>query len=116
MNATITNPLQSTAIDTGKLTLQETVKRQEAVEVANQFEQIFIAQMIQGMRKTQLHPEGDGLFGTGPGSDTYAQWFDQHMSVHISKHGRLGIANTIINQLEQLGQIEKLPEATNVLA
>ena len=82
--------------------------RQRAVDVARQFESIFIKQMVRGMREN-AKVLGSSMFGSGPGSDTYAQWFDDHMSAHLSGTGDIGIADTIVRELERLGQIKPAP-------
>ena len=84
--------------------------RAEALDTARQFEQIFIQQMLEGMRKSTNIPGGDGMFGDGPGNDTYAQWFDNHMSEHLSKNGNMGIADTLMSEFERWNQI---PPATS---
>ena len=79
--------------------------RQEARTVANQFEAIFAQSMISGMRKTADMGDGEGMFGKEPGADTYAQWFDTHMSSFLSKNGQLGVADILMKEFERLGQV-----------
>jgi Rod binding domain-containing protein len=85
--------------------------RAEALDTARQFEQIFIQQMLEGMRKSANIAGGDGLFGGGPGNDTYSQWFDNHLAEHLSRHGKMGIAETLMKEFERWHQI---PPATSV--
>ena len=77
-----------------------------AVEVAEQFETIFVQQMVEGLRRT-VDPTGDGggLFGEGPGSETYTQWFDRSLGEHVSQAGRIGVADAILAQIRRSGQI-----------
>ena len=48
------------------------------------------------------------MFGSGPGADTYGSWFDTFMSEHLSDSGRIGVADAIMTQLSEFGQIEAL--------
>ena len=93
------------AIDPGKSL------RTEALDTARQFEQIFIQQMLEGMRKSANIAGGDGLFGDSPGNDTYTQWFDNHLSEHLSRHGNMGIAETLMKEFERWNQIPPAPAA-----
>ncbi len=79
--------------------------RVKALKTANQFEQIFVQMMLQGMRKTSEMAGGEGLFGDGPGNDTYTQWFDNHLAEHLSKNGGLGIADTLMKEFGRWNQI-----------
>ena len=79
--------------------------RAEALGTAQQFEQIFVQQMLAGMRKTAQMAGDEGLFGGGPGGDTYTQWFDNHLSEHLTRNGGLGIADKLMGDLERWGQI-----------
>ena len=86
--------------------IPESDSRTEALDTAQQFEQIFVQQMLAGMRKTaQMTGEDEGLFGGGPGSDTYAQWFDSHLADHLRRNGGLGITDTLMREFERWGQI-----------
>ncbi len=85
--------------------------RAEALKTAYQFEQIFVQQMLEGMRKTAQMAGGEGLFGDGPGNDTYSQWFDNHMAEYLSKNGNLGIADTLMKEFVRWNQIP--PEPTD---
>ncbi len=105
MNASAISAKTQLAIDPGKSL------RAEALDTARQFEQIFIQQMLEGMRKSANIAGGDGLFGDGPGNDTYTQWFDNHLSEHLSRHGNMGIAETLMKEFERWHQI---PPETSV--
>ena len=83
--------------------------RAEALETAQQFEQIFVQQMLAGMRKTSELAGGEGLFGDGPGNDTYTQWFDNSMAEYLSNNGHLGIADTLMREFERSHQIPPEP-------
>ena len=78
--------------------------RKKAIEVAHLFEEFFVQMMVESFRKSQLS-EDDGMFGKSVGSNTYEQWFDQHMSKHIAKSSSIGIAATLIRDFQRLGQM-----------
>lgn len=79
--------------------------RKDARAVAKQFEAIFLQSMVAGMRKTADMGVGEGLFGKGPGADTYTQWFDSYMAGYLSEHGHVGLSDTLMAEFERLGQI-----------
>ena len=86
--------------------------RDKAQRTARQFEELFVRSMISTMRQTAgTGEEGGGLFGSGPGSDTYTDWFDQHLASHMSASCRIGIADAIMREFERNHQIPELPPA-----
>ena len=86
--------------------------REEAQGIASQFESLFVQQIVSKMREGANVMGGSAMFGSGPGSDTYASWFDTHMSDHLAKSGRVGVADSLMRHFEELGQIEPLDAAT----
>ncbi len=80
-------------------------KRQEAQEAAQKFESIFLKQMIVKMRENASVGEDGGMFGKGPGSDTYTQWFDDNMSSAMTQSGQVGVADVLFADFERLGAI-----------
>jgi Rod binding domain-containing protein len=49
-----------------------------------QFEELFVQQMVGALRQSAgFGDEDGGLFGNGPGADTYAQWFDQNLAHQV---------------------------------
>jgi hypothetical protein len=49
-------------------------ERQHAEKVAGQFEDIFVRTMVSSLRQSSsIGGEGGGMFGSGPGADTYAR-------------------------------------------
>ncbi len=88
----------------------EDSSRAEAADVASQFETIFLKQMVSGMRKTTSLVGGDGMFGSGPGSDTYTQWFDNHISNHLTGTGGIGITEVLMREFERWNQIPSAEE------
>jgi hypothetical protein len=79
-------------------------RRAEAQEVATQFESLFMQEIVKGMREgADVLGEG-GVFGGGIGSDTFSQWFDQHMSAHLTDPeanggNGLGVVDAILENL-----------------
>lgn len=65
-------------------------------KACTEFEAIFIESVIKAMRKTV--PK-DGLFSGGFGEEVFQELFDQEIAGQIAGHGRLGIADTLYNQL-----------------
>ena len=82
--------------------------RSRGLEVAGTFEQVFVQQMVEGLRRTgDPTGTGDGPFGDGPGSDTYTMWFDRLLGERIAGTGELDIAGTVVRELERLEQIPR---------
>jgi flagellar protein FlgJ len=79
--------------------------RAEAREVAGKFEAMFVQQVVAGMRESARIGDGEGMFGSGPGSDTYTQWFDSYMSEHLARSGGVGVADAILREIERLRQV-----------
>ncbi|MHC5065899.1 MAG: rod-binding protein [Planctomycetota bacterium] len=79
--------------------------RGEAKKIADNFETLFVQSMVEGMRKSGDMGQGEGLFGDGPGADTYTQWFDNFMSSHLAENGNIGLSDTLMEEFERLGQI-----------
>ena len=64
-------------------------------EVAEQFESLFISQLLKAMRDTL--PK-DGLLGS-PDLATYQQMMDQQLALNLSSNGGIGLADLIEQQL-----------------
>ncbi len=80
--------------------------RARAESTAAQFEQIFVRSMVSTLRSSaSLGGEGGGMFGDGPGADTFADWFDQNLSEQISRTSNIGIKDKLLADLERHGQI-----------
>ncbi len=79
--------------------------RGNAKQTADQFEALFVQSMVEGMRKSADMGQGQGLFGDGPGADTYTQWFDNFMSEHLADNGSIGLSDTLMKEFERAGQI-----------
>lgn len=80
--------------------------RDKAHRVADQFETMFVQTMVQCMRKTaEIGTEGGGMFGSGPGADTYAGWFDNNVSAYVANNNSIGIREVLLQQMSRKGQI-----------
>ena len=47
------------------------------------------------------------MFGSGPGADTYASWFDDNVSNELARTGGVGIAKALLREMERDGKIQK---------
>ena len=80
-------------------------ERAKAVEVADTFEALFVKTLVQSLRQTAT-VGGESMFGSGPGADTYAGWFDQNVAEQLTRSGGLGIAATLLQDMERHGEID----------
>lgn len=71
-------------------------QKSELKKVAQEFEAIFIANMLKVMRETI---EESGLMEGGFGKSIYTELFDQEVSLNIAKHGALGISDLLYRNL-----------------
>ncbi|MEO0651331.1 MAG: rod-binding protein [Planctomycetota bacterium] len=60
-------------------------------DVAREFESLFASMLVKEMRQTL--PQG--LFGDGPGADTYSGWFDQHVGRQLAESGVFDLAGVL---------------------
>ncbi len=85
--------------DFGSLAGLRTQARQDAGgslrEVASQFESLFVQMMLKSMRDATM--EG-GLFDSNA-LESYEQMYDQQLAVELSRHGGIGLAEVIVEQL-----------------
>jgi Rod binding domain-containing protein len=104
MQSSITASITATLAQNGMSALAAgeatTTPKAKAREVAIQFEEIFVQQMVTAMR-TSADGIGGGMFGADPGADTYSAWFDQCMSDQIADGGGIGLARMIEKNILQ---------------
>jgi Rod binding domain-containing protein len=79
-------------------------ERAKAERTAAQFEELFVRSMVSSLRSTATL-DGGGMFGSGPGSDTFADWFDQNLAQQISRSTRVGIKEQLLADLERHQEI-----------
>lgn len=92
-----------------------TKQRQKALEVAQQFEEVFVRSLVSSMRESSsLGGEESGMFGSGPGADTYSGWFDQHMSENLMSDGGIGVTDVLMREFERHKQIPAAPPPSTV--
>ena len=72
--------------------------RERLTEAAQQFEAIFVRQMLAAARNTDFG--GDDLFG-GQGEETFREMQDSQFARIASESGALGLAKSIEAQLAQ---------------
>ena len=65
-------------------------------EVAAQFEALFVQMMVKSMRDATI---SGGLFESNQ-MDFYQGMFDQEVSLHLSRHGALGLSDILTEQLD----------------
>jgi flagellar protein FlgJ len=75
----------------------------ELKKAAQEFEAIFIAQMLKVMRETI---EESGLTEGGFGKSVYTELFDQELSLNLARNGTLGIADLLEKRLTSTADIE----------
>jgi Rod binding domain-containing protein len=79
--------------------------RQRAESTAKQFEQMFVRTLVGSLRQTASVGGEGGMFGSGPGADTFADWFDQNLAEQVSRTADVGIASQLLGDLERHGEI-----------
>lgn len=87
-------------------------RRAKALETANEFEQIFVREMVSAMRESaKVDSEEGGMFGTESGSDTYGDWFDEHFAQKVGEGGQLGIAKSLMRDYDRTESLVQLEAA-----
>ena len=75
----------------------------ELKKVAEEFEAIFIAQLLKIMRETI---EESGVEGSGFGKSIYTDLFDQEIALNMASRGALGIGDIIYKSLADKGAVQ----------
>ena len=75
-------------------------KSSDLREVAEQFEAIFINQILKQSRETKL---AEDLLGSSA-TTTYKQLLDRETSENIAKHVNVGIADALVRQFSRDGE------------
>jgi flagellar protein FlgJ len=65
-------------------------------EIARQFEAMFVQMMLKNMREAKI---GEGLFDSQEG-ELYQDLFDKQLSLDMSKHPGIGLAEIMVRQLK----------------
>ncbi len=82
-------------------------ERHHAEDVAKQFETIFVRTLVSSLRQTSGVGGDGGMFGSGPGSDTYADWFDQNLAEKVTSSAKVGIEEQLMRDFERNGELPR---------
>ena len=82
-------------------------EHERAAKVAEQFESVFVRTLVSSLRQTAMIGDGGGMFGGGPGADTYGDWFDQNLAEQIGRTGHVGIAESLMADFKRAGALGK---------
>ena len=58
---------------------------------AQEMERLFAQMLVKELRSGLT----SGVFGDGPGADTYSAWFDEHLGNELADSGVLGLAGRL---------------------
>ena len=92
--------LSSEHIIRGEALTKKPDRNADLREVAEQFEAIFINQILKQARETKL---ADDLFGSSA-TTTYEELLDTQTSEDIASHVKLGIADALVRQFSGVGE------------
>ncbi len=84
-------------------------QKSELKKVSQEFEAIFISQLLKVMRETI---EESGLTEGGFGKSIYTELFDQEVALSIARHGALGISDLLYKNLTEKGLGSSTPPAS----
>lgn len=77
----------------------------KAKDVAQKFEAVFLQQMLQ---LSSPQPDKNDPMSGGFGEQMYRQMLNEQTANALASHGGLGLANTILKQMAQRGDIPPL--------
>lgn len=86
-------------------------ERARAEATAGQFEQLFVRSMVSSLRATSSI-DGAGMFGSGPGADTFGDWFDDNLANQVCHTSDVGIKDQLLKDLERHGEIPSAARET----
>ncbi|WP_094751654.1 flagellar assembly peptidoglycan hydrolase FlgJ [Psychromonas sp. CD1] len=73
-------------------------------DVANQFEAMFASMLIKSMRKANEAFESDSPFNSQQ-TKFYTDMQDKQLALNISRHGALGLADSLVRQLDSTSSV-----------
>lgn len=85
--------------------------RAQIERLAHEFEAIFIAQMLHGMRQSML---SDGNEEQGLGAETMTETFDQEIGAAMSRSGGIGLAKILTKALSEPAGLGAAPSVDQV--
>ena len=104
----MTNPIKSIATDAKAAATQASPEMAKLKKVAQQFEAVFLRQMIGSMRSASL---GEGMFDSSA-TEQFRDMSDSKMADAMAGKGALGVADLLVRQLgaRLVGQAAKTQE------
>jgi murein DD-endopeptidase MepM/ murein hydrolase activator NlpD len=84
-------------------------QKSELKKIAQEFEAIFVAQLLKEMRATI---DESGSADSGYGKTVYTELFDQQISLNMAQHGTLGIGDLLYKNMEKRMDAKE-PEAAS---
>ncbi len=91
--------------------LGKTDEKAALMQVAKQFESMFVGMMLNSMRQANKVFEEESLFNS-PESDFYQKMYDEQLSLSLSGDRGMGLAGVIYRQMMgNFGKDQSLPEA-----
>jgi murein DD-endopeptidase MepM/ murein hydrolase activator NlpD len=84
-------------------------QKSELKKIAQEFEAIFVAQLLKEMRATI---DEVGSEDSGYGKAVYTELFDQQISLNMAHHGTLGISDILYKNMEKR-MVPREPEAAS---
>jgi soluble lytic murein transglycosylase-like protein len=79
-----------------KQNIESASDKKELKKAAEEFESLFVYQLLKAMRKTVIK---SGLLGDGFGGDIFQSMWDEKIAEQVALHGRLGLAEMVIRSL-----------------
>lgn len=91
----MTNPITTNAAGTAKVAKADSAELAKLRKVGQQFEAVFLRQMIGSMRSASL---GDGMFDSSA-TQQFRDMSDAKMADAMAGKGALGVADLLVKQL-----------------
>jgi len=91
----VTNPISTIATGAAKVAQGDSPELAKLKKVGQQFEAVFLRQMIGTMRSASL---GDGMFDSSA-TEQFRELSDAKMADAMSQKGALGVADLLVKQL-----------------
>ena len=93
----------ATSLQGGLDAARGAAERGDAERAAEGFEALLATMLVREMNKTL----GEGFFGSGPGSDTFNGWFEEHLGRSLAEGDGLGLTESLRAALIQKGALEE---------
>ncbi|MBI5432618.1 MAG: rod-binding protein [Planctomycetes bacterium] len=86
-----------------KLRVAEALSHDGAETAAKRFESLLATQLVKEMRRSL----DEGFFGSGPGSEVFDGWLDEHLGEALAKGRGLGLRDAIAHNLGEIAANEE---------